>query len=316
MAFLRALGAYLPARVVTSTEAAAWVGADPTWILQVSGIEERRFAAADEPVAALGAAAARDCLERANLPASEVGLLLVSSGSAEAQFPGPAAEVAHSLGLAGTPAIDLPIASAGSLFGLALAHQLAPAYGPILVVAAEKMSRLVAYPPQERGVAVLFGDGAGAALVDPRRGFLEFAATSLGSDGAYAADLRAAHSAPVEMNGRSVILQASRKIPAALRAVLDAAHTSPADVHTFLMHQANQNLIDKVAATLGVGSGKFFSNIRRYGNTSSASMLIAAHEWWTAGPELPPGAPVAFAAFGAGFHWGALLAFARPVNSE
>jgi 3-oxoacyl-[acyl-carrier-protein] synthase-3 len=108
------------------------------------------------------------------------------------------------------------------------------------------------------------------------------------------------------MNGRSVILHASRKIPAAIRTVLDRNRVAPGDVQAYLLHQANQNLLDKVAAALEVPPERFFSNIRRYGNTSSASMLIAACEWSRA-EGFRPGAPTVFAAFGAGFHWGALL---------
>ena len=108
------------------------------------------------------------------------------------------------------------------------------------------------------------------------------------------------------MDGRTVILQASRKIPAAISAVLTRHGRTAADVPAFLMHQANQNLIDRVAQTLGVESSRFFTNIRRYGNTSSASLLIAASEWF-AGYTLTPGVPIVFAAFGAGFHWGAML---------
>jgi 3-oxoacyl-[acyl-carrier-protein] synthase-3 len=110
------------------------------------------------------------------------------------------------------------------------------------------------------------------------------------------------------MNGRSVIMQASRKIPAAIRAVLHRHDIMPMEVAAFLMHQANQNLIVKIAAALRVPSERFYSNIARYGNTSSASMLIAAAEWSRQAPPMKKGTPVVFAAFGAGFHWGSVLA--------
>lgn len=313
MAFLQAFGAYVPERVVTSEEAASWVGATAAWVNQVSGIEERRFAAEDQSVAHLAALAGRDCLARAGMAATDLALILVASGSAEQQFPGPAAATAHLLGLAGIPAIDLPLASAGSLFGLTLAARLAPTMGPVLVIGTEKMSRLVGYEPRERGVAILFGDGAGAALVHPEAGFLELGPSSLGSDGAFSDDLCAPHLSPIRMNGRQVILQASRKIPQSIRTVLAAANVNAGDVEVFLMHQANQNLIDKVAESLGVPSPRFYSNIRRYGNTSSASMLIAASEWRAGTPALRPGAPVVFSAFGAGFHYGALLGVATAL---
>jgi 3-oxoacyl-[acyl-carrier-protein] synthase-3 len=198
------------------------------------------------------------------------------------------------------------MASAGSLFGLSLSSRLASFYGNVLVVAAEKMSTILLREPLERGVAALFGDGAGACIVSAQQGLARIVDSVLHSDGAFAEDLKLEYGAPLEMNGRSVILQASRKIPAAIAELLERNHVSAADVEVFLMHQANQNLIDRVAKALGVRPEKFYSNIRRYGNTSSASMLIAAAEWWARGDVASR--PICFAAFGAGFHWGALLA--------
>jgi 3-oxoacyl-[acyl-carrier-protein] synthase-3 len=307
MPFLREFGHYLPERIVTSEEAGSWVGATAEWVMNVSGIRERRFASDDETVADLAAKAGKDCLDRAGLEASKLGLIVLSSGSSERPAPGPASVAALKLGAAGVPAIDLPVASAGTLFGLALASRLAPSMGNILVIGAEKMSRIVAREPRERGVAVLFGDGAGACLVSPDCGRAEIVEVELGSDGTWADDLCLEQNSPIKMNGRTVILQASRKIPSAIRSVLDRAGVAAASIGTFLMHQANQNLIDKVAESLGVESARFFSNIARYGNTSSASLLIAASEW-SRESGFKPGANTVFAAFGAGFHWGALLA--------
>ncbi|MGD0578712.1 MAG: 3-oxoacyl-[acyl-carrier-protein] synthase III C-terminal domain-containing protein [Bryobacteraceae bacterium] len=307
MAFIREFGCWLPERIVTSEEAGAWVGADAEWVRGISGIEERRFARDDETVADLASRAGLDCLHRAGVEAALLGMVMVASGTSERSFPGPAAETALKLGIPGTPALDLVVASAGSLFALGLASHLAAAVGPILVIGAEKMSSVVLREPRDRGVAVLFGDGAGAALVTPGPGLLELIDVELASDGSYAADLCLEPGQPLSMNGRSVILQAARKVPAAIRAVLQRHAIAPPDVAAFLMHQANQNLIVKIAAALGVPAGRFYSNIRRYGNTSSASLLIAAAEWLREGPPAP-GTPVVFAAFGAGFHWGAVLA--------
>jgi 3-oxoacyl-[acyl-carrier-protein] synthase-3 len=203
--------------------------------------------------------------------------------------------------------LDLPMASAGSLFGISLAARLCGSMGPILVIGAEKMSKVVEREPMERGVAILFGDGAGACLVDPAEGFARILDCGLHSDGAFAEDLKLPFAAPLQMNGRSVILQASRKIPRAIAALLAQHRRRAADVAVFLMHQANQNLIVRVAQALEVAEDKFYSNISRFGNTSSASMLIAAAEW-SRQHELAPGETLCLAGFGAGFHWGALLA--------
>jgi 3-oxoacyl-[acyl-carrier-protein] synthase-3 len=285
------------------------VGSSAEWIYNVSGIDERRFAAEDETVADMALNAAQDCLSGAGVAASGLGMLMVASGSSERRFPGPAASVAHRLGLNSVPALDLPMASAGSLFGMALASKLTETYGNILVVAAEKMSSIILKQPMNPSTCVLFGDGAGACLVSGEGGLARVVDSALYSDGSFAEDLKLELERPLEMNGRTVILQASRKIPRAVVALLERNGRAAADVGYFLMHQANQNLIVRIAAALGVGAEKFYSNIRRYGNTSSASMLIAATEW-SRQSGFSSGVPVVFATFGAGFHWGALLCVA------
>ena len=307
MAYLRALGSYVPSRVVDNAELAPRVGVDPAWLLHSTGIEERRFAGPGETVATLGIAAAKDCLAVAGVAASDVGMVIVASGSAEQRFPGPASTIAAAAGIAGKPAIDLPMASAGSLFGIALAAELTRAYGHVLVVASEIMSRVVRMDNTGRDTAILFGDGAGACLVSPDAGFAEIIDAVLASDGDFAEALRLDFDAPLYMDGRSIILQASRKLPRVISEVLERNQVKPTDVGTYLLHQANLNLITRVAQTLGAPDERFFRNIARYGNTSSASLLIAATEWWRgAGPTLRD--PIVLAAFGAGLNWGAVLA--------
>jgi 3-oxoacyl-[acyl-carrier-protein] synthase III len=302
---LRGFGLHLPERVVTNAELAPQLGCDPVWIVQMSGIHQRRWAAPSDTVAALGIRAAQDCLARCGAEAREVDLILVASGSSERRFPGPAAAIGSGLGLPGVPAIDLPLASAGTLFGMALAADLCGRYRNVLVVGAEIMSRAISLEPACRDTAILFGDGAGACLVSAETGFARIADSLLASDGAYLDSLHLELAGPIQMAGQSVILQATRKIPRAITDLLERNAKPPAQIAAFLMHQANRNLITRTARSLGVPEEKFFVNVDRYGNTSSASLLIAAAEWWQAVP--PPG-PMVFAAFGAGLHWGALLA--------
>jgi 3-oxoacyl-[acyl-carrier-protein] synthase III len=307
MPYLRALGSYLPARVVDNAELAPMVGVDPAWLLQATGIQQRHFAAPEETVATLGIAAAKDCLAAAGVSAADIGFVIVSSGSAEHRFPGPASTIAAASGIAGKPAIDLPMASAGSLFGIALAAQLAPKYGHVLVVASEIMSRVVRMDPTGRDTAILFGDGAGACLVSADSGFAEIVDSVLNTDGDFAEALRLDFDAPLYMDGRSIILQASRKLPRVIGELLDRNRVKPTEIATFLLHQANLNLITRVAQALGAPGDRFFRNIAKYGNTSSASLLIAATEWWRE-VEKPLHAPIVLAAFGAGLNWGAVLA--------
>jgi 3-oxoacyl-[acyl-carrier-protein] synthase-3 len=307
LAYISSFGSYLPTRVVANAELAGPLGCTPEWIVQVSGIEERRYAEADQTVVDLAFAAAEDCLNGAGVAARDIGMLLVASGSSDRRFPGPAAAVASRLGLEEKPAIDVPMASAGSLFAMSLASRLADSVGPVLVVAAERMSGIVAHEPQDKNIAILFGDGAGACLIAPGAGRYRIVDSHITSDGSFTADLNLPLDGPLQMNGYSVIMQASRKMPRAISTVLDRNGVAAKSVDAFLLHQANQNLIDRVAKALGVETARFYSNIRRYGNTSSASMLIAASEWGRQA-SVASGAKICFAAFGAGFHWGALLA--------
>jgi 3-oxoacyl-[acyl-carrier-protein] synthase-3 len=302
---VHAFGAHLPDRIVTNAEIAARLGRTADWIESASGIRERRWAASETTVADLAVAAAHDSLQQAGIEASTLGLVIVASGSAPPGFPGPAAAVVARLGLEGTPAFDLPMASAGSLFGLVLASQLTERFGDVLVIGAEKMSAILDAGPLDPNTAILFGDGAGAALVSSRPGRWRILDSVLHSDGQFRDDLAFDWASPLRMNGLTVILQAARKLPSAIEEVLARQDIAVQDVTTFLLHQANQNLLVRVAKALNVPPERVFSNVARYGNTSSASMLIAAAEWSRENPA--PGA-VIFSAFGAGFHWGALLA--------
>jgi 3-oxoacyl-[acyl-carrier-protein] synthase-3 len=306
MAYLRALGCYLPSRIVDNAEMGAMTGAEPAWIVQATGIEQRRFAAPGETVADLGLRAAQDCLHAAGVGAREVGLVIVASGSSERRFPGPATAIAAALGTGGAPAIDLPMASAGSLFGLALAARLCRDYRNVLVIGAEIMSRVVRMDPAHRDTAILFGDGAGACLVSAETGFAVVVDSILRSDGDLADALRLDLDGPLHMDGRTIILHASRKLPRVIVELLERNRLKPDDIGAFILHQANLNLIIRVAQSLGAAETRFFCNLAGYGNTSSASLLIAATEWRRATPpELA--SPVVFAAFGAGLNWGAVL---------
>jgi 3-oxoacyl-[acyl-carrier-protein] synthase-3 len=288
---------------VDNAALAARSGRTAETIEKTTGILERRYAASEQSVADLGLAAAQDCLTRAAVDASAVGLILFSSGSSERCFPGPAATLAASLGLAATPAIDLPIASAGSLIGMALAADLAARYGNVLVVAAEIMSRRIT--DADPDTAILFGDGAGACLISRDSGFARIVDVALYTDGNFADSLTLAHGGTLAMRGLEVIMQASRKVPRAIADLLAKNNVVADDVQVFLMHQANRNLLAKIAKELKVPEDRFFTNIASFGNTSSASLLIAAKQWSESASVT---GPVVFAAFGAGLQWGALLA--------
>ena len=307
MAFIAGFGAYLPSKIVTNPELASLLGCTAEWIREASGIEERRYASAEESVEVLAANAGANCLEQTGTSPDQIDMLIVSSGSGEFRFPGPASAVAKRLQLRDVPAIDLPMASAGALFAMSLAAQLTSQYERILVIAAEKMSTVVTQPPVDKNTAILFGDGAGGCLIQRDQGSLKIIDSVLHCDGSFSADLRLGSGEPLHMNGRSVIMQAVRKLPAVILEVLKRNDKAVSEIECFIMHQANQNLMDRVARSLDVSTDRIYSNIRQYGNTSSASILIAAAEWWRDRKLAARGA-ICFAVFGAGFSWGALLA--------
>jgi 3-oxoacyl-[acyl-carrier-protein] synthase-3 len=296
---------------VDNAEIGPLCGADPAWIKSQTGIEQRHWAAPEEMVADLGVKAARDCLANCRAVATEVGMVLVASGSAERRFPGPAAAIAAALGLAGKPAIDLPMASAGSLVGLAIAADLAGRYENILVIGAEVMSRVIGLDPAHRDTAILFGDGAGACLVSAVTGFAEIRDFILCSDGDFAPILQLDVAAPLFMDGRSIILQATRKLPRVIQELLDRNHLQATEIEVYLLHQANLNLITRVAQVLGAADARMFRNLAKYGNTSSASLFIAAAEWWSGAGKM--NGPMVMAAFGAGLNWGSMLLTPFPA---
>ncbi|MSO20489.1 MAG: ketoacyl-ACP synthase III [Acidobacteria bacterium] len=308
MSFIRAFGAYLPETMITNDQLASRLGCEAEWIFTASGIRERRQAGVDETLVEMAARAGRACLEHADLNPDQIGMVIMSTGSAPRRFPGPVAETASKLSLpAGVATLDVPMASAGTLFAMALADQLAVRYGNILVLGVEKMTEIAWREPADPNMAILFGDGAGACLISPNSGIAEIVDHTLQSDGSFTRDLRLEHDGTLYMEGRSVILQASRKIPAAIMLLLERHKWSAAEINVLLMHQANQNLMNRVAQAVGMAQDRVFSVIEKTGNTSSASMLIAAAEWTQEQTSLL-GKRIAFAAFGAGFHWGALLA--------
>src|SRR3984893_4884674 len=225
MSYLLSFGHHLPTTTISNADLETRTGRTAASIEKTSGILERRYAAESETVADLGLAAANACFKNASLTPQDIGLILFSSGSAERAFPGPASVLAQKLGLTATPAIDIPVASAGSLIALAFAADLAPRYGNVLVVASEIMSRRIS--DADPDTAILFGDGAGACIVSPEKGSLRIADTALFTDGNYAEALQLQHGRAIQMEGLDVIVQASRKIPRSIEDLLTHNNLKP-----------------------------------------------------------------------------------------
>lgn len=296
---------YLPERVVRSEELAARLGVTSEWIVSACGIEERRWAAPGESVDDLAERAARPLLERLGLQPQQIGAVLVGTGTPSRQFPGVSATLARRLGIESAFALDVHLASSGGLVALELATLLASRYGNVLVVGAEKMSAVIERDLAKE-TAILFGDGAGAGVVTPDAAPLRLVDVRVLTEAAFADDLCLPHGGALVMNGRAVILQAVARLTRAVNEITATHGHTPADVELFVFHQANINLLRRVAQRLAIDEARVFVNLDRYGNTSAASLLIAAAEAEEAG-RFRSGSLAVLAAFGAGFSCGAAL---------
>ncbi len=310
MASIRAFGQALPERVVTSAELAALLGVEEAWIESACGIRERRWLAPGQTASDLALTAAGDCLDRCGFAASDLGGVIAGSGSAPRQFPGISADVLRGLGLVDRLAFDVPLASAGGLLALALATDLAPRHGPLLVVGAEAMSTVLARAPLQKETAILFGDGAAACLVHPDDGPLQVDDVRLATDASFADALALPHDGPLQMEGRTVILQANRKLQAVVRALLEKNGLAVDAISLWVFHQANRNLLRQVGQALKIDPLRVFLNLTTRGNTSAAAVLLAAADAHAAG-LFRSGERVVMAAFGAGFTAGAVLLTVR-----
>ena len=284
MAYLRAFGSWLPPRRVSNRELAPLVDATPEWILDICGIEERRYAGEQDTVTSIGLLAARDCLEKAGATAAELGMILVASGSSDRFCPGPASQIAAGLGLASTPALDIPVASAGSLIGLALAAQLAPVAGRVLVVGAgDHVAPHQPLIPKAKTPPSVFGDGAGRCPGGRRNaGFARIADSLPVYRWRFGRDSFCAGRAVSIWTGRRVILQVCARSPRHQRTARpqpDCCRRS--EVKDYLLHQANLKPDSaRVAASVkGASRAILHQHRSAFGNTSSASLLIAADEW-------------------------------------
>jgi len=306
MAALAGFGHFLPSGVITNQSLSAEFQVDPEWIVSVSGIHTRRVMAAEENVCDLAERAAAACLQNAGMTADRLGAIIACTGTPHRQFPGVSAEVQKRLHAPVIPTFDLHLASIAGLYGLALAHRVCDAWGPTLVVAAEAMTRALAQGPRVRETAILFGDGAGACVVIPGEGPLAIRDVRVSSDATFSEALRMEFNSTLQMEGRTIIMHAVRKLARAVAELLEANSLRVDQVGLFLFHQANLRLLERLMQELKIDRHQCFLNLDQYGNTSSASWLIAASEAHQAG-LLHPGMKVVIAAFGAGLSWGAAL---------
>jgi len=320
------IGGYLPPRVVTNHDLARLMDTNHEWIVERTGIHERRWAEEGTSCSDLALPAARAALEQAGLTADRLDLIIFATTTPDHDFPGAGVFLQHKLGVAGIPALDIRQQCTGFVHGLAVADAFIRAgiHERILVVGAELQSAALDVSTRGRDMAVLFGDGAGAAMVgvagDDGRGILS---THLHADGSEArllwmekpgsafrprisaADLEAGLHYP-RMEGRRVFKHASTRMPEAVREALDANGCTIDDLDLLIPHQANLRIIESVAHQLGLPPEKMHHNIESTGNTTAASIPLCLCDAQRAG-RLRAGMLVCLVAFGAGLTWGSAL---------
>lgn len=312
------LGAHLPPQVVTNHDLEQVLDTSDEWIRTRTGIAQRYVAAPDVATSDLATAAGRAALHDAGLGADDLAAIVVATTSPDHVVPGTAPLVAAALG-SHAPAFDVNAACSGFVYGLRVAGgMIATGSGPVLVTGAETLTRLV--DPDDRAVRVLFGDGAGAAVLvhDEQAGLGPF---SLGSDGHDPSMLwvpaggartpvddavLAERSNTLQMRGGDVYRHAVRRMAEAAEDVLAQAALTVDDVDLLVGHQANRRILDAVVGRLGLDPARCHVTVDRHGNTSAASIPLALEDAAEAG-RLTPGAIVLLTAFGAGLTWGACL---------
>ena len=322
------IGAHLPPRVVTNDDLAAVLDTSDEWIRSRTGIRQRHIAGPAVATSDLAIEAGKAALADAGLGVEDVGAIVVATTTPDHVVPGTAPLVAAALGTEVT-AFDVNAACSGFIYGLRIGGAMvATGEGPVLVVGAETLSRIV--DPTDRSVAVLFGDGAGAAVLVPDDA-ARLGPFDLGADGTDPSMLWCAaggtrHPISPEvieggehflaMRGGDVYRNAVTRMAASARAVLGRAGLGVDDVDLFVGHQANVRILDAVAQRLGVDPARSHITVDQHGNTSAASIPLALADARDRG-RLAPGDTVLLAAFGAGLTWGAcLLTWNPPDGAE
>ncbi|MDX1658311.1 MAG: beta-ketoacyl-ACP synthase III [Nitriliruptorales bacterium] len=312
------LGTYLPERVVTNDDWAAELDTSDEWITTRTGIRERHVAAPNQATSDLAAAAGKAALADAGYGVEDVSTVVLATTTPDHPIPGTAPIVSAALGTE-APAFDVNAACSGFVYGLEIAGSLAlRGGGPVLLIGAETLSRVT--DRTDRSTAVLFGDGAGAVVLE-RDPFASLGPFDAGADGTLAEilvtpaggtrtpvdpDVLESRDQFLTMRGGEVYRQAVTRMAASSERVLTAAGASVEDIDLFVGHQANQRILDAVARRIGMPDDRCHLTVDRHGNTSAASIPLALGDARASG-RLKPGTRVLLTAFGAGITWASCL---------
>jgi 3-oxoacyl-[acyl-carrier-protein] synthase III len=315
------VGSYLPAKVLTNAQLEKMVDTSDEWITTRTGIKSRRLAAKDEFTSDLAAHAARRAMKTAGVTPDQIDLIIVATITPDMPFPATACLVQQKIGARRAAAFDVEAACSGFIYALEIGQQfiMSRTYDTVLVIGAEKLSSITDWT--DRNTCVLFGDGAGAAILQSRPGSHGLLTAVMGADGAKndlihmpgggsrrpaSADTVAAKLHYLKMDGRETFKNAVQAMCHAAQEALRRCELDVSKIKCIIPHQANRRIIDAVGKRLGATPEQLFINLERYGNTSAASVAIALDEAVSSG-KIQRGDLILMMVFGAGLTWGAAV---------
>jgi len=314
-------GSYVPEKILTNADLSRMVDTSDEWITSRTGIKERRIAGKEEFTSDMATKAALKAIKQARISATEINLILVATATPDMLFPATACFVQKKIGATNAACLDISAACAGFLFGIEIAQQFITSHthDTVLVIGAEKLTSITNW--NDRNTCVLFGDGAGAAILRHRGSAHGVISTYIGSDGQYTdilfmpgggsrcpitrenVDLNLV---TIHMTGKEVYKQAVTAMLSAAKKALEQAGLSIHDIACVIPHQANVRIINAIADRLGISRDKMFVNVDRYGNTSAAAVAIALDEANRSG-RIKSGDYVLMVVFGGGLTWASTI---------
>jgi 3-oxoacyl-[acyl-carrier-protein] synthase-3 len=315
------VGSYVPAKVLTNAELEKMVETSDEWIMSRTGIQERRLAAPNEFTSDLATNAAQRAMRKADVTPEQIDLIIVATITPDMPFPSTACLVQQKIGARRAAAFDLEAACSGFIYGLEIAQQfiMSRTYDTVLVIGAEKLSSIVDW--EDRNTCVLFGDGAGAAVLQNRPNSHGLLTAVMGADGDKAdllfmpgggsrcpatANSVASRMHYLRMEGKETFKNAVQAMQTAAEEALRRCEIDITRIKCVIPHQANRRIIDAVGERLGARPDQLFVNLQRYGNTSAASVAIALDEAVETG-VVQRGDLILLVVFGAGLTWGAAV---------
>jgi len=319
------IGKHVPENVITNFDLEKMMDTSNEWIIERTGIRERRFVTQPTGAADLALPACLNAIQNAEIQNTDIDLIIVATTTPEHSFPGTSSFLQALLGLPGVPTLDIRVQCSGFIYGLSIADQFIKTgqYHNILLVGVEVQSVGLNLTTEGRDTAVLFGDGAGAVIVSRSEDESQIYSTHLFGDGRFAKELWI--DAPIcdrspritqemiaegriypKMNGRQVFKHAITRFPEVIKLALDANSISMNDITLVIPHQANQRITEAVTQRLEIPPEKVYSNIHRYGNTTGASIPLAMYDALTE-KRFKKGDRIVLAAFGSGFTWASAL---------